>query len=175
MNPVRPTQSKYKGFSLPEMMASLAVFSLIMVLVSAILRGGEDQVRLGEIKMNLQESARESLYRMALEVRESSPSKVALASGGAALSFQIPASVSNSGVITWSPSITYQLGGNGTQLVRITGGQTTVLANDIQSVAFGASGSPIATVSFSVITRRTMINGRILSVTSTGEAKLRNP
>lgn len=163
------------GFTLPEMMVSIAVFSLIMILVTAILRGGEAQARLSEIKMNLQESARESLYKMALEVRESSPSRVAVGSGGTVLTFQIPASVSNSGTITWSAPITYQVGGNGTQLVRTGGGgPNSILANDIQTVAFVASGSPV-TIRMTVNAQRTMINGRILTVTSTGEAKLRNP
>ncbi len=164
-----------KGFTLFEMMVSVAIFSIITMLVGMILQGGEEQVQLAGLKMNLQESTRESLYQMGLEIRESSPSRIAIGSGGSALTFQIPANVSNSGVITWSNPITYQRGGNGTQLVRISGGQTTILANDIQNVTFSTSSGSPSSIIFAVTAQRTMINGRVLSVASTGEARLRNP
>jgi len=166
---------KIKGFTLPEMMVSLAIFSLMMLLVSVILRGGEEQLRLSDHKMSLQESLRESLYRMALEVRESSPSRVSVTNGGSTLVVQIPTGVSDFGVIIWSAPITYQVGGNGKQLVRIQGGQASVLANDIQSVAFQTTGNPTGTIVFNVAAQRTLIDGRVLSLASSGEAKLRNP
>ena len=120
----------------------MAIFSLMVFLVNMILQGSADHVRLTETKMHLQESLRESLYRMGLEIRESAPSRATITNGGAAITFQIPAGVSNSGVITWSSPIAYQIGGNGTQLVRldIATNQTSVLANDIQSVVFTAHG-----------------------------------
>ena len=166
------------AFTLPEVMVSMAVFAVIMALVGMILRGGQEQAQLASLKMNLQESVRESLYRMALEIRESSPSRVTVGSGGSTLTFQIPANISNSGVITWSAPITFQRGGNGTQLIRIGGGQTTILANDIQSVTFAATGAPIQTIVFLVTAQRTMTNGRAVPavpLAMTGEARLRNP
>lgn len=166
---------KVRGFTLLEVMVSVAVFSIIMMLTGMILQGGGDQARLASLKMNLQESSRESLYRMGLEIRESSPSRVAVGANGSSLTFQIPANVSNAGVITWSNSITYQRGGNGNQLVRVSGGQTRILANDIQNVNFSATGAPVSTIVFSVTAQRALINGRVLSVASTGEARLRNP
>lgn len=164
------------GFSLTELMVAMAIFSILMLLVSMILRGGQEQVQLAEIKMHLQESARESLYRMSLEIRETSPSRVTVTNGGSLLTFQIPATISNTGVITWSNAITYQVGGNGTQLIRTdTGtGQTNVLANDIQNVTFTATGNPIQTIILGVTAQRAMISGRVLTETSTGEARLRN-
>lgn len=172
---------KIQGFTLLEMMVAVGVFSLLMLLVMMILRGGEEQTRLADIKMALQESARESLYRMGQEIRESSPARVAITNGGQTLTFQIPAVVSNSGTITWSNPLTYQVGGTGTQLIRTdTGtGQTTVLANDIQSVNFAMTGNPANTVTYTVNARRTLINGRLVPenspLTQAGEARLRNP
>lgn len=168
---------KARGFTLVEVLVTVALFSMMMLMVGTVLRRGGEQTDLNDHKMALQGTLREGLYKMAQEIRESSPSRVAIANGGAGLSFQIPASVSNSGTITWSGPITYQLGGNGRQLIRTDGGtgQITVFANDVQSVTFTASGAPIATVGYSVTVQRTLTNGRILSVTSTGEARLRNP
>lgn len=167
-----------KGFLLPELLMSVAVFSLMMLLTTMVLRGGEEQARLSDTKMKLQESVREAIQRIGLEVRESSSSRVAVSQGGTILTIQIPAGVSNAGVITWSGPITYQVGGNRTQLVRVDGGtgQTTVLANDIQGVNFGFTSSPITSINFSVTARRTLANGRILTVTSpVEEVRLRNP
>lgn len=168
---------KIQGFTLLEMMVAMGVFSLLMVLVMMILRGGEEQTRLADIKMALQESARESLYRMGQEIRESSPSRVSIGNSGASVTFQIPAAVSNSGTITWSNPLTYQVGGSGTQLIRTdTGtGAATILANDIQSVNFTMTGNPANTVSYTVAARRTLVNGRVLTVTSAGDSRLRNP
>lgn len=64
------------GFTLPEMMMSLAVFSIMMVVVGMILQGGEEQTQLAGNKMNLQETVRESLYRINLKIRETAPDRV---------------------------------------------------------------------------------------------------
>jgi hypothetical protein len=158
------------------MLAATAVFSLMIFLVSMILQTSGDHVRFTENRMHLQESLRESLYRMGLEIRESSPSRFAISNTGAVLTFQIPASVSNSGVITWSNPVTYRIGGNGTQLVRTdtVTNQTNVLANDIQNVVFAATGSPVSTITYTLTAQRTLIGGRVLAETSAGEAGLRN-
>lgn len=173
---MRTKNPKQRGFTLPEMMMSMVIFSLVMALTVMVLRGGEEQVHLVEAKMHLQESTREALYRMGQDIRESSPSRTTVINGGVGLTIQIPASVDNSGGITWSSPITFQVGGNGTQLIRTdTGiGQTTILANDIQSVVFTVSGNPVATVAYTVAAQRTLTNNRVLSVNSTGEARLRN-
>ncbi len=173
---MKMNQKHSQGFTLPEMMMSMAVFSLMMILMGFIIRNGQEGTQLAGIKMNLEESARESLYKMGQEIREASPSRVSVINGGTSLSFQVPASVDNSGTITWSSPITYQVGGNGTQLTRIdTGtGQSTVLANDIQTVAFATTGNPVATVTYTLTARGAMINGRNLSLTSSGEARVRN-
>lgn len=165
------------GFTLIEMTVTTAVFTLLMLLVGMILRSGEEQARQSDIKMSLEESARESLARMALEIRESAPAQTAVLNGGNTLSFQIPAAVSNAGTITWSNPILYNVGGNGTQLVRTdTGtGVITVLANDIQNVAFTLNGNPVASVGLTVTARRLMTNNRPITIISTGEARVRNP
>ena len=169
-------KNRERGLTLLEMLVAVGVFSLLMLLVNTILDGGRKQVWVAENKMHLEESVREGLYRMALEVRETAPSRVAIGANGANLTFQIPANVSNSGTITWSPPIVYQVGGNGSQLVRVDSAttQTTILANDVQTVNFATVGNPVTRVTFSVTAQQNTIDGRALTVTSTGEARLRN-
>lgn len=165
-----------KGFTLIELMVSVALFSMMMLLVGMVMQRGEAQTNMNENQIVIQDNLRQALYGMGQEIRESSPSQVSITNNGGLLTLRIPASVNNSGSITWSNPITYQVGGTGRQLVRSdTGsGRNTILANNIQSVTFNATGVPAATITYSVIAQRTLRNGRVLSVTSTGEARLRN-
>lgn len=165
-----------KGMTLVELLVAAFVFSLVMGLTALTLRGGQEQARYTETRMHLDESLRQALYQMNLDLREAAPSRTTLGNGGASLTIQTPAAVSNSGNITWSNALTFQVGGNGRQLVKTDAGtgQTTVLANDIQSVTFTAAGNPMATIQYVLTARRALWNGRNLSASSTGEARLRN-
>lgn len=174
-----------RGFSLPELLVSAALFSLMMLLTGMILRGGEEQARQSEFHMHLRDNAQGSLYKMALEIRESSPARTTVSNGGSLLTIQIPSAVSSSGSITWSNPITYRVRVNADgarQLIReVTNPannqilSTTVLASDIQTVAFTPNGAPPATITMAVTAQRTMTNGRVLSISSTGGARIRNP
>ena len=165
---------KIQGFTILELLVAMGVFSLMMALFGAILIGGQNQVRLNDMKMNLQTSVRNSLTQMSLEIRESSASRVTVGSGGSTLTFQIPSSVGNSGTITWSSPITYQVGGNGRQLMRVDGnGNTTILANDVQASNFAFVDAN--TLVYSVTAQRTTVDGRTVSTTLTGDARFRNP
>ena len=64
------------GFTLLEMMGAMGIFSLMMVLVFTILQGGVDQASLADTKMNLQESTRESLYRISQKIRQTAPNRI---------------------------------------------------------------------------------------------------
>ena len=165
-----------KGMTLIELLVAAFIFSVLMGLTALILRGGQEQARYTETRMHLDESLRQALSQMNLDLREASSSRTAIGNGGASLTIQTPASVSNSGNITWSNALTFQVGGNGRQLVKIDGGtrQVTILANDIQSVNFTATGNPTATVRYTLTAQRALWNGRNISVNSTGEARLRN-
>ena len=165
-----------KGFTLVELLAATLLFTLVVGLTALILRGGQEQARYTETRMHLDESLRQALYQMNLDLREASPGRTTVGNNGASLTLQVPTAVSNSGNITWSNALTFQVGGNGRQLVKIDAGtrQTTVLANDIQSVNFTAAGNPVATIQYVLTAQRALWNGRNISVSSTGEARLRN-
>lgn len=167
-----------RGFTVLELLVTVSLFTMLMLLLGMVIRGGDAQIQQSQARLLLQESLRDSLYRMGQEIRESSPARVAVANAGASVSFQIPAAVSDGGVITWSNSITYTVGGiNNRQLLRTdTGtGQTRVMANDVQSIVFALQGAPVERVSYLVTARRDLTNGRMLTASFTGEARLRNP
>ena len=165
---------KNKGFTLIELLVAVAVFGIMMGLFGAILADGQNHVRMSDTKMNLQTSVRNGLTQMSLEIRHSSASRTNVGNGGASLSFQIPTSVGTTGTITWSSPITYQIGGNGRQLVRVdANGNTTILANDVQALNF--SFVDPNTLVYSVTAQRTTVDGRALTTTLTGDARFRNP
>lgn len=167
-------KNQKRGFTILELLVATAIFTMMVGLLGIVFLGGRNQAMLTDTKMNLQTSVRDSLTSMSLEIRESSPSRVAIGSGGSSLTFQIPASVSSSGTITWSSPITYQIGGSGRQLVRNDGtGSTTILANDVQAVNF--SFVDANTLVYSVTTQRTTIDRRNISATLTSDARFRNP
>lgn len=167
-------KNQKRGFTILELLVAMVIFTMMMGLLGVVFIGGRNHAMLTDTKMNLQTSVRDSLTSMSLEIRESSPSRVAIGGGGSTLTFQIPASVTNSGTIAWSSPVTYRIGGNGKQLIRNDGaGNTTILANDVQSVNF--SFVDANTVVYSVTTQRTTIEGRNISATLTGDARFRNP
>jgi len=165
-----------KGFSLAELIVVVFIFSMFMVLVGMTFQGSNEQIDVSQGKITVEESIRASLYRMALEVRESTVSRVNIANGGATLNFQIPQAISSTGAITWSNLITYQVNPVTRQLVRTVDGTpgTTVLANEIDGVTFTAIGTPATSYSFTVAARKTATNGRNLTVSGTQQAKPRN-
>ena len=165
-----------KGFSLVELIVVMAISTMFMLLIGMTFQGSNEQLDVSQGKITVEEAVRGSLYRMALEIRESAVSRVTIANGGATLNFQIPQSISNDGVITWSNLITYQVDGTTRQLVRTLQGTpgATVLANDIDGVNFNAVGTPVTSYSFTVTARRNTINGRNLTVSGTNHAKPRN-
>ena len=167
-------QNSEKGFTLVELLVASVVFVIMVMMAGAILSAGQDHARLAGGKIDLEEATRESLYKMGLEIRQSSPDHFTIAEDGNSLDFQIPESVDDAGTITWSSTITYQIGGNGTQLVRFDSGtdETTVLANDIQTLEFSSLNDN--TIQFDVTAQRELVDGRVLSVSSTGEARFRN-
>ena len=90
------------GFTLLEVIVSLGLFSMMMLLVGLILQRVDAQTNLSDNRILLQDNLRQALYRMGQEIRQTSPSRVNVTSGGAGISLQIPSGLNNSGTITWS-------------------------------------------------------------------------
>lgn len=175
-----------KGFTLIEMLISIAISSMIFYTMFAVLRRGGDHMHTTEIKMHLQESARLGLQRMIEDVRQSSPSRITITNSGSGLQFQIPNtsnSVGNDYRINWAGShtIQYALGGlNGTQLIRTntTTGATKVLANDVTSVAFVGNQVNPTIVTMTLNAQRRLTTGALFPATPlqlVAQAEVRNP
>jgi len=182
------TKNKEKGFTLVELMVVIAITSIIAYGMFAAVRSGHDQIRTGELKMTIQNAAREGLYKMTQELRQSAPNRVTLVPGGAnTIRFNIPDPnnpVDGNYNVNWGGShdIQYTLGGlNNQQLIRtrldLAPPVTTVLANDVVTLNFTGNGTPPSVITATIGVQRTLVNGRLvpaLPLQMTARAEMRN-
>lgn len=162
------------GFTLVELVVVIVIFSILMFAIMSILRKGQEHIYAIDTKMSLDQSARDGLTKMIEEVRESAPSKITTSTDS--LNFQVPDSVDENGLITWSGTIQYVIGGlDNTQLLRIDDTGSVVIANDLESIAFNlndASNPTLVTIQMNL--EREALDGQMYKEILTGQAKIRN-
>ncbi len=174
-----------KGFTLIELMMSVGASAMIAYAIFASMRISLNVFESNSVRMTIQTSAREGLYRMIQEIRESSPTRISITNSGQTITFTVPNSstpVTSGYGVNWGTSqIRYALGSGSTagQIIRtdLSNNTTRVMANDVTALTFtGNTGSPsVVTVAMSV--QRMMINRRNIPATAlqlTGQARVRN-
>ena len=181
-----------RGFTLVEMMTTVGISLVIAAALFMAMRTGNDQLETADLKMTIQDSSREGLYKMIQEIRESSPTRITVSANS--IQFNVPDPNSPINVSTYAVnwpghSVTYCLVGSGCEAVtscpnsgqvcrkNTTTGANSVMANDVTALSFsGDSGQPtVVTVTMSV--QRTMKSGRVVPPTAlqiTGQARIRN-
>ncbi len=173
-----------KGYTLMEMMMTLVVSSVLFYGLANSMQVGTQQLDTAGLRMDIQESAREGLYRMIQEIRQSAPTRITIGQGGATLQIRVP-DPANPVLADFTPNwagsrnITYALGGNGNQIIRtdVTSGQTRVVANDVTSVTFTGNMANPTLVTVTVRVQRALPNGNLVPVTPmqlSGQAEVRN-
>lgn len=174
-----------RGFTLMELMMAIALSSILFYALSATLRGGNEQLDSAGLRMNIQESAREGLYRMIQEIRQSSPTRITLGAGGNSIQFRVP-DPANSTNADYTPNwgssrnISYTLGGiNNRQVIRTDAAtaQTQVVANDVVTLNFTGNGAAPTLVTATMSVQRTLSNGKVVpnpALQLTAQAKVRN-
>lgn len=175
--------SREEGFSLVELMVVLFIFSVVSIAAASAFDMGQAETNETRIQLALQETLREGLQRMALELRESAFNRVNIDTRTVpnSVTFQIPAAITNSGQITWSSPVRYQVGGaTGRQLLRrdLATGQTTVLANDIVDLILSwqvaaPSGTTLG-INIRLQAQRASAKGRVLDITRGHTVSFRN-
>ena len=176
-----------KGYTALELLVVVAVSSMITYALFAGMRISSDQLESSDLRMTIQDSAREGLYRMTEEIRQSSPTLITIdPAGGNWIQFSVPDAgntVNADYTVNWTSAdlIRYSLGGtNGVQLLRnnlTTGAAARVISNDVSALNFtgNAANPTVVTVTMSV--QRAMKNGRLIPaapIQMTAQAEIRN-
>ncbi len=167
-----------------EMMAAIGISSMIAYAMFFAIRMGDAQVQTTQLKMFIQDSAREGLYRMVQEIRQSSPTRISITGGGNTIQFSMP---NTSGLnadfsVNWNQAntIRYAVGGlNNGQLIKtdLTTGGTTVIANDVTGVNFAGNSANPTLVTVTLNVQRSLMSGRLVPaqpLQMSAQAEIRN-
>ena len=169
-----------RGFTLVEMMMAMAISCVVAAALFMAMRTGNEQLETSDMKMTIQDSAREGLYKMIQEIRESSPTRITI--GASDITFSVPDPNSPVDGTTYAPNwpghtIRYAI--SGTQVIRTnsTTGDTSVIANDVTALSFTGNAAQPTVVTVALSVQRTLKNQHLLPATAlqiTGQARIRN-
>jgi len=174
-----------KGFTTVELMVVTAISSILTYGIFLALQTGSAQMETSKARRYLQDQAREGLYKMVQEIRQSAPDRITIANGGTLIRFDVPdpaAPVNADFTVNWggSHSIQYALGGlNGRQLIRtdLNSGLTTVMANDVGGLVLAGDGADPNVVTITLSVQRNLANQRpvpAVPLQMTAQAEVRN-
>lgn len=174
-----------KGFTILELAIAVAVSTIIIAGIFMIFRVGSEQTQFSQTKMLLEDSAREALFEMTQEIRQSAPSRILIGNNGAALQLLVPdpsSFVDASYAVDWDSAHTIQYAiANGTSQLRRTDtatNKTSVLANDVSAIQFAGDAPQPNIVRITISVQRQLVSGRWVPAQPlqlTAEAKVRNP
>lgn len=145
-----------RGFTLGEMMVTVAIFSFILGICYALFISGSDSWEANSTRVKLQQELRKAADWITQDIRQAgSASIVDVPANGStytSITFRKSAGVSGGNLVWDADTTRYFLGGtDGSQLQRQVGSQTAaVVAQNIQSLQFsrqGGSDSNIVLVS----------------------------
>ncbi|MBI4395080.1 MAG: prepilin-type N-terminal cleavage/methylation domain-containing protein [Candidatus Omnitrophica bacterium] len=166
-----------KGLTLLEMMVSLAIFSVVVLLILQIFHIGSKTLEVAATQSKIVAGARKGIDTVNRELRNSSYTRVTVLQSGASLQFTIPQTITSEGSITWSGPIRYSLGGtNNDQLLRqdVNAGTSTVIANKVASLLFTKNANP-DTLTIDVTTQGETLYGTDLDpIALRGTVEFRN-
>lgn len=125
---------KFKGFSLLELLISIAIFSIIVSGVFMLLRVADMNWSISSGFLDLQQQSRQAMDGMIKEIRHPIPLDVSVVDGGARINFLILMADK----VTKNPGSYYLLNN---QIIReYPVGTTKVLANNINNLSFCCLG-----------------------------------
>lgn len=179
---MRPTA---KGFTLVELMIVVAISATMFYGIYFVMLAGNRQGQDLEVRMTIQDPAREGLYRMIQEIRLSAPERIDIDDGGSSIQFQVPDvdnPVGDDFTVNWdnAETIEYAIGGeDDDQVIRtnVTTGETAVVAHDVVDIEFtGNAGNPTE-VTITMQVQRETVSGRVIPETAlqiVGHTEIRN-
>lgn len=134
-----------RAFTLVEILVTSVVLTILIVSLFLVLSIGERSWLSADVSIQLRQEIARGVIFMGQELKETSPAKINLTLNASAnsITFKIPQDVNGdgsivdaSGNIEWSLNITYSLNASKQVLRAVSGGPTTILANNIASLQF---------------------------------------
>lgn len=183
---MKPREDNHEaGFTILEMLVTIAISSIIAYAIFLVMGTGQGESEQTQLKMFIQDSAREGVYKMAQEIRQSAPDRIVIGNAGNTIQFAVPdpaSPVNPDFSVNWTNAhpIRYSLGGaNNRQILRtdLATNQTSVMANDVTALSFTGNGANPTTVAITVRVQRLMRNNRAVPVNPlqlTAQAEIRN-
>lgn len=167
-----------RGFTLPEALVTVLIFSIILTASTVLLLAGTDSWQVNEVQIELQQELRKSMDWIAKDLRQAGPASIVdVAAGGGSqpdINFAI-ASGTVGGAVNWSSNIQYVRGGSdGNQLQRIQGGTARLIARNITGLQFLRQSASPDLVEVTLQAQRTSAKGRLITDTLNFQVQLRN-
>ncbi len=180
----RPKSSQFgklgsAGMTLVEVMITVLLFSVLLGACLMLFLSGSETWMTTSTQVEIQQEIRKSVDWMKQDLLQAGASTITnVPADGAwytSITFRTANGIS-SGAISWSAdTITFQRGGTGSlQLQRVSGGQTRVLANSINTLQFRRQASSSQVVEVNVVAQKNTIKGRTISSTATFKVDLMN-
>ena len=167
------------GMTLVEVLITAILFSVLLGACLMLFLSGSNTWMDSGTQVEVQQELRKAVDWMRYDLQQAGASTITnVPADGAwytSITFRTATGVS-SGVISWSANtITFQRGGSGsTQLQRVSGGATKVLATSISTLQFRRQASSSQVVEVNVQTQQNTIKGRTMSASTTFKVDLRN-
>ncbi len=167
-------------------MIVLLIFTIIVGAIFTVMNASRASWYSGNVQVDVQQETRKAMDSIIKELRQSSQTTISgVPNDGnlySSISFRIPSDIDNdgdvinaSGNIEWGSQITYSLGGlNNEQVLRASGGSTTVLANDIINLQFRRAVSSPNIVEITLQAQKNTVQGRTMQSTLVSNVNLRN-
>lgn len=161
-----------KGISVVEVVISIFLMSMMVVLTLQSFHSGTRLWDSAYIHSKLTVEAQRALELMVKELRRSAASQINLLAADT-LRFKMPEAVDSAGNITWSGWYEYSL--DGEQILRtvVATSDFVVVANNISSLEFTQSGSPV-TINIEIAAEQNTTYGHPIRTSLVGKAELRN-
>lgn len=164
------------GFSLIEVMFSLAILLIVSGGLLSVFAAGDDTWQVNRTRIGLQQEARRAMENMIYDLRHASSSSVVnvLADGTpfTSITFRKPNNVTN-GTLQWN-GVDTVIGLSGTNLQKTEGNTVQVLARDVSAVTFTRTSTAPDILLVSLTTQRSTNEGLAVDYTLNFDVQLRN-
>ena len=166
-----------RGLTLVEIMVSISIASLLFLIGMAIMLAGGDAWHTNSARIELQQELRKATDWMLLDLREAGRATITNVpdDGGAypTITFRTATGVS-AGATAWSANTVQFVLNNAGQLLRVSGAQSKVLANNIVFLGFTRQPTASSIVEVALGAQKDTATGRTIAVNTHFKVQLRN-